>query len=276
MSVTDSLASFFEKEKIEYFGVMDYRDCRELSPEIMSRENFLPKSVITYLVPYYGGECENLSRYAASRDYHIIIGEINSRLAELLSREYPGASVKGYGDHSPIDERDAALSLSLGLLGDNGLLINEKYGSYVFIGDTVTDIPPEILGAKPPMPHKRCVGCGACKRACPTGCLSGAGDCLSAITQRKGELSENERELMRKINTVWGCDECQRVCPYNFEPRVSPLGFFREGRIERLTPEVLFGLSRQQLRERAFGWRGRRVLERNLEVLFGESEVKYE
>ena len=232
----------------------------------MKRESFSPASVIMYLVPYYGGESENISRYAAARDYHIAISEINSRLCELILAEFPSASVRGYGDHSPIDERDGALSLSLGILGDNGLLINEKYGSYVFIADVVTDIPPDVLGAKAPAPHGRCEGCGACRSACPTGCLSSAADCLSAITQRKGELTDEEKRLMRKFNTVWGCDECQRVCPHNREPILSPLSFFRTDRIDRLTEDVLASLSKDELRARAFGWRGRGVLVRNLEV----------
>lgn len=272
MGIKTALSDFFREEKIEYFGAIAYKDCRETSSEIMRREDFLPKSVIMYLVPYYGGEPENLSRYAASRDYHIVIKEINERLTALLKREIGEFSSRGYGDHSPIDERDAALSLGLGVLGDNGLLINEKYGSYVFIGDVVTDIAPEALGAVEPMEHRRCSHCGACRKICPTGCLSGEGECLSAITQKKGELSEYEREIMRKVNTVWGCDECQRVCPHNRSVPITPIRFFLSDRIEYLTPELLSSLSREELRSRAFGWRGRSVLLRNLSIFFENGE----
>ena len=273
MGIESALSEFFRREGIEYFGSIAYENCRETSAQIIEREGFSPKSVIMYLLPYYGGESGNLSRYAASRDYHIAIREINRRLIARLQAEIPGATLVGYGDHSPIDERDAALSLGLGILGDNGLLINEKYGSYVFVGDVVTDIEPEALGAASPLRHKRCEGCGLCRENCPTGCLSGGGDCLSAITQRKGELSDGEREMMRKVNTVWGCDECQSVCPHNLRAKKTPLSFFLSDRIENLTPEILSSLNKEQLKERAFGWRGRKILERNLSVFFEKEEV---
>lgn len=253
---------------IEYFGVLAYADCRETLSRIIEREDMTSRSVIVYLLPYYGGECVNISRYAASRDYHIAIREINEAIRAHLISRFPDARIVGYGDHSPIDERHAALCLGLGVAGDNGLIINEKYGSYVFVGDLVTDIAPEHLGAVAPMPIIRCEGCGACRRACPTGILRGEGSsCLSEITQRKGELSPEEETLMREYNTAWGCDECQRVCPHNRSPRLTPLEFFRTDRIVELSGDTLATLDKQALRERAFGWRGRAVLERNVCIL---------
>ena len=253
---------------VEYFCVLSYSDCRESSPRIIGRESFTPRSVILYLLPYYGGECENISRYAASRDYHLALAEVNSHIAECLEREAPSACCRGYGDHSPIDERHAALVGGLGILGKNGLLINEKYGSYVFIGDMITDIAPEDIGATTPREYSYCIGCGACLRACPTGVLSGEGsDCLSAITQRKGELSDSEMALMRKYNTAWGCDMCQSVCPHNKNLLHTPIEFFKKDRITRLTKETLESMSDEDFKARAFAWRGKGVLIRNLDVL---------
>ncbi len=267
--MTDMLAEFFEKQGIEYYGVLDYALAREINPAIMERESFEPRSVILFLLPYYAGECENLSRYAAARDYHLAIRHYTAELIEELHRLFPDSSAKGYGDHSPIDECDAALSAGLGVLGDSGLLINEKYGTYVFIADVVTDIPTEKLGQSGiAHPHKHCISCGACRRACPTGCLRGESpDCLSAITQRKGDLTEEEVEMMRKFNTVWGCDLCQSSCPHNNEPKITPLAFFREDRITCLTRERLDGMSKAEFNDRAFAWRGRKIVERNLDLL---------
>lgn len=263
------LAEFFDSEKIEYRAVLDYAQTRVINADIMEREHFTPRSVILFLLPYYAGECENLSRYAAARDYHLAIRDVSERLIAVLRESFPDCSAKGYGDHSPIDERDAALSAGLGVLGDSGLLINESYGTYIFIADVVTDIPPEQLAddfsAKP---HRGCISCGACKRACPTGVLRGESfDCLSAITQRKGELSDSEVDLMRKFNTVWGCDLCQSSCPYNKEPKTTPITFFLEDRITRLTSDRLASMSKAEFNERAFAWRGRRTVERNLTLL---------
>ena len=268
MDVKDKLKEFFENENIEYYSVLRYSDCIESSPAIMSREDFIPRSVIVFLVPYYTGETVNISRYAASLDYHIVIKDISGRLETFLKGEFPECSLRAYGDHSPIYECHAATIGGLGIRGDNGLLINEKYGSYVFIGDTVTDIDPELLGAVKPCEIQGCYHCGSCLTACPTGVLSGIGkDCLSAITQKKGELDKEEQSLLVKHGTVWGCDICQSVCPYNANPKRTPVEFFYKDRIEELTLDILDSMDKSTFQKRAFAWRGRRVVERNLEIL---------
>ena len=247
---------------------MPIEDLRCTFPELIARDGIAPRSAIVYLVPYYGGETVNLSRYAAARDYHLYIKELNSRLSDYLSSVKPGSVNKGYGDHSPIDERHAALSLGLGVAGKNGLILNEKYGSYVFVGDMLTDISPEELSASVPCEIKPCIGCGRCISACPTGILGGIGDdCLSAMTQRKGELSEEAIALIRKYNTAWGCDECQSVCPYNNKGVPSPIPFFLEDRIEEITKDLLDSLDKAAFSSRAFAWRGRKTIERNIEIL---------
>ena len=262
----DWLSGLFASLSIDSFGALSIEDAQIINARLLEKENFTPRSVLMFAIPYYAGETVNLSRYAAARDYHIIIKEITDRLIEGIKAEYPEANAKGYGDHSPINERSAALRAGLGILGDNGLLIHEKYGSYIFIGDVITDLSPELLFAKPPMEIRTCVHCGKCKAACPTGILRGEGaDCLSAITQKKGELSESEKALMRKYNTAWGCDICQTVCPYNKAPVLTPIDFFYQDRIDKLTRDYLSTLTDEALRMRAFGWRGRAVLERNLD-----------
>ena len=262
------LDKYFNSLGVEYYAVLSYSDCREINSDIMAREDFIPKSVILYLLPYYNGETVNISRYAASLDYHLALSECANGLIEELRKHCPNLRAKGYGDHSPIDEVGAALVAGLGFIGDNGLIINEKYGSYVFIGDVITDIPPEELGAVSPCEVGHCMHCGACQRACPTGILRGEGtDCLSAITQRKGELTEAEADLMRKHNTAWGCDICQSVCPYNREPVITPIEFFHRERISELTRELLDSMDKSTFLRRAFAWRGRKTVERNLDIL---------
>ena len=261
------ISEFFRENKIEYFAALDYLDCREISPEIIARESFVPRSVLVFLIPYYVSKPENLSIYAASLDYHIFIREITGKLISLMRNLYPENNFVGYGDHSPIDERGAALTCGLGILGDSGLFINEKYGSYVFIADIVCDLMPSELGSVK-YEVKFCSHCGKCLSACPTGILRGEGlDCLSAVTQRKGELTEEEIGLMQRCNTVWGCDLCQTACPHNKNPEITPIEFFHKDRIELLTSEILSSLSKSEFKSRAFGWRGRSVVERNLKSL---------
>ena len=262
------LKDVFDEMKIEYFAVLSYSDCRVTGERIMSRESFTPRSVIMYLLPYYTGECKNISRYAASLDYHIAIAETSKRITDYLSKAYPGCAFRGYGDHSPIDERHAALIGGLGVLGKSGLIINEKYGTYVFVGDIVTDIAPELLDCDEPREILGCQNCGACLRACPTGILRGEGeDCLSAITQRKGDLSDWEIALMKKYNTAWGCDICQSSCPHNGNPVKTPVEFFYRERIESLTLQALDAMTAEEFERRAYAWRKRTPIRRNLEIL---------
>ena len=262
------IKEYLSKEGIEYFSVLDYKHTKEINSSIIERENFAPRSVILFLLPYYSGTTENLSVYASSLDYHTVLRRITDGLISLLSEAFPDSHSHGYGDHSPIDERHAALISGLGILGDSGLIINEKYGTYVFIGDVITDILPEALSASEPSEIKRCHGCGACRSACPTGILRGeGGDCLSAITQRKGELLQWEIDLMKEYNTVWGCDVCQSVCPYNADLITTPVPDFYKKRIQKLTSTEVASMTKDEFRSRAFGWRGRAVVMRNLEKL---------
>ncbi len=266
--MNEILKRAFSRLKIEYFSIVPYSLCKEIRGDIRERMGFVPKSAVIYLLPYYTGEGENISRYALSLDYHIAIREIADGIISALSERYPEASFSSFGDHSPIDERHAALIAGLGIAGDNRLLINERYGSYVFIGDILTNLePPEIDSFIPSAP-RRCYGCGRCKAACPTGVLRGeSADCLSDITQRKGELTDPEAALMRKVNTAWGCDECQSACPYNASPIKTPIEFFYRDRIEALTEERLSAMTKQEFSSRAFAWRGIKTLERNLKIL---------
>ena len=259
------LHELFSELSIESYGALAIEDVHIINERLLAREDFTARSILIFLVPYYAGETVNLSRYAAARDYHIAMRQITDRLIAGIKERYPEAHAKGYGDHSPIAERTAALHAGLGILGDNGLIIHEKYGTYVFIGDVITDLPPEVLLAKPPKEIRTCEHCGKCKAACPTGILRGEGeDCLSAITQKKGTLSEEEIALMRRYNTVWGCDICQTACPHNRSPEITPIPFFRESLIPNLETKTLAEMSAEAFSERAFAWRGRAVVERNL------------
>ena len=93
----EKLREYFYSQGIEYFAMLDYSDCRQTNERIIAREAFTPRSVIVYLLPYYSGDTENISLYAASLDYHLAIREINSGLAELLKEKilekYHGADV---------------------------------------------------------------------------------------------------------------------------------------------------------------------------------------
>jgi epoxyqueuosine reductase QueG len=147
------------------------------------------------------------------------------------------------------------------MIGDNGMLITEKYSSYVFIGEIITDLP---LPIEREYNISRCEGCGRCKKACP---ICDIGECLSALTQKKGELTEEQVGLMKDVNTVWGCDECQKCCPYNKNISLTEIDFFADKRQQKLTKELLDAMSDEEFKQRAYSWRGKKTIERNLEKL---------
>jgi epoxyqueuosine reductase len=263
------LKSVFEKEGIEYFGVLPFEECNCRRADLIERRGVRAediRSAVVFLIPYYvGGEKGNISLYARSRDYHFYADALYERILPIL-RERFGGTFFGFADKSPIEENIAAAKAGLGVLGDNYMLINEKYGSFVFIGEILSTSKPEELGfSGKPAFVSGCLHCGACKRACPA--VSHGGECLSALTQKKGELTEDEEMYIRAYGSVWGCDICQTVCPMNRNAAETPIAFFREDRIPMLTEEILCAMSKEEFRGRAFSWRGKKPLLRNLSLL---------
>ena len=255
------------KEGITEYAILPFSAVRLQNPALLERGGaFTVRSVLIYAVPYYTGKADNLSAYAVSRDYHLYMRSLSERLIAAITDAFPTATARAFSDHSPIDERHAAAIAGLGVIGDNGLLITQHHGSYVFLGEIFTDIPaPEDVFLHTP---GECDHCGACRRACPTGALEGKGDCLSELTQRRGELAPDTVRLMKKHHTVWGCDLCQSVCPYNIRAvergLFTPISFFHEERIPHLTSAKLAAMDKQTFEERAYAWRGRNTVARNL------------
>lgn len=249
------------------FGVCDFAPLADhLLP--CRKQSLLPpqaKRVIVLLFPYLL-EKEyykniNLSRYAVAADYHTIAGAYLDELVQKLQDAVPGYAFAAFCDNSPIPEVRAAALSGLGVIGRNGLLIHPVYGSYCFIGEVVTDLPLLPTGDK----IRGCVGCGACERACPALALSGGKpdekNCLSAVTQQKKDPTDRQLALMRRENTVWGCDRCQTVCPMNRGAKTTPLPPFRKNTIPVVTMTT-------PVDGRAYAWRGEKVIRRNLKLMY--------
>ena len=229
-----------------------------------------PQGVFVAAFPYYADEeGGNLSQYARGRDYHAAISRRLQAVGDALQKEAGGkACFHVLTDNSPLPERQAARLAGLGLMGRNGMVILPPYGSWIFLGTILTDQPLET--DRPPAPN--CCRCNACVEACPTGALKywDFTVCLSYLTQKKGELSQYEAAAVAHHDLVWGCDNCQIVCPYNREAVETALPEFRQDLLRRLNQEDLAGLSNRTFREkygdRSFAWRGPKPLERNLEL----------
>ncbi len=224
-------------------------------------------SVIVVLFPYYAGEVagSNISKYAWGRDYHRVCGELLAEAVQELQKQFAGEEFVPFVDNSPIPEVKAAYLAGLGDSGDHGLLISPTFGSFVFIGCIVTtlELMPSRAGGS-------CSHCGNCVKACPTGALAENGrfnkeKCLSSITQQKGTLTEVEAKMIAQSGCVWGCDVCQTVCPHNQGIPKTSIPDFGENLLPILTEKWIN--TNQIPTDRAFFWRGKEILLRNLGIL---------
>ncbi len=222
------------------------------------------KSIAVYLFPYYLGEdyykASNISKYAVPEDYHIIASRYLETAVQELKNTYPRYRFEYFCDNSPIPEVRAAVLAGLGVEGENGLLINEKYGSFCFIGEIVTDmeISPSCVS------EKECLKCKKCEKACPGKAIEDGAvsreKCFSDITQRKKALPEELQKFIAESGCIWGCDICQDVCPMNKSISVTPVKeFFLSAK-----PTYASGDS---IENRAYAWRGNDVIERNFKIM---------
>lgn len=231
-----------------------------------------PRTVLAAAFPYFAGERPgNLSLYARGEDYHAVVVRRLNTVCEALAEQYPGESFFPSSDNSPLPEREAAWLAGIGLRGASGLLILPPYGTYVFLGTILTGAALE-LPERSPAPD--CPRCGACRAACPAGAMGEGGPdvsrCLSELTQKKGALTGEEEARLKAHPLIWGCDFCQRACPFNAAPALSPLPEFSTDLVDSLENADLEGLTNRTFREkyggRAFAWRGPGPLRRNLEL----------
>ncbi len=190
-----------------------------------SAEEFLPgaRSVVSVAMNYYipvlhtGDPARGkISRYAWGEDYHDIVGGRLERLAAALIELSPGARARVSVDAGPAMDKAWAVRAGIGWLGKHTNVITRDYGSWIFLGEVVTDAE---LEPDPPIPDF-CGECTACIDACPTAAivepyLLDAGKCISYQTIESKEAAIDEELGARFEGWIFGCDICQEVCPWN-------------------------------------------------------------
>ncbi len=248
------------------YGFSDFSEIKDslLPCAALKRLPENAKTVISVLFPYYLGEEAyanlNVSRYAVSEDYHRIVGHIINRITENLRKEFPENIFESFVDNSPLPEVRCAVNAGLGVMGLNNLFINKDYGSWVFLGEIVTDRYFRPTGEQISL----CAACNKCIDACPVNALTGKElikeKCLSFLSQKKGELSEDTKKKIAETGCVWGCDICQTACPYNRNVKITPIREFIETACPTVTKET-------DIENRAFAWRGKAVIDRNLNAV---------
>lgn len=185
------------------------------------------QSIIVAAYPYYSADCVGpdglqWARYSLGRDYHDVIRERLSAVAEAI-REATGADTRVCVDTAPLHERYWALRAGIGVMGINGQLITSSAaGSWVLLGEIITSHP-----LTPDAPSTGwCIGCGRCLRACPGRALDGSGGldarkCLSYST-----IEYRGAKNFTNGDHIYGCDVCQEVCPHNRHASPSPIPDF--------------------------------------------------
>ncbi len=228
------------------------------------------KTIIVLLFSYKTDTDGNISQYARGRDYHLVLNEKSKPIVSYI--ESLGYKASFFSDNANLNERFLGRKAGLGFIGKNGFLISPRFGSFVFLAHIITD-----LYLSPDTPNEdSCLFCGKCVDACPTKALS-TGDyysCLSYITQKKGELSKQEKEVIKKTKMCWGCDICQNVCPHNENVSLTDIPEFKESLVCDLKelPESNREFKRLYS-DRAFSWRGKGVIERNLSIITNEEDI---
>ena len=198
-------------------------------------------------------------------DYHYVLQDKLDRLAKGIEELTADFEYKGMVDTGALVDTAVARRAGIGFIGKNGLVISKEFGSYMFLGELITN-----LDIEPDQPvDYDCGDCNRCVTACPTSCLIGDGTmnakrCLSFQTQDKGIM---DLEFRKKIKTViYGCDICQICCPYN-KGLDNPLA--TEIDPDLAHPELLpfLELSNGQFKEKfghiAGSWRDKNILQRN-------------
>lgn len=157
-----------------------------------------------------------ISRYALGRDYHKLIRSRLAKLARKIETHLGSGHYRAFVDSAPVLERALAENAGLGWIGKNTMLLNDKAGSWFFLGEIYTDIP---LPKDPPKTVDHCGSCRACLDVCPTNAfvdpwVLDARKCISYLTiEYDGVIPEDLRPAMG--NRIYGCDDCQLVCPWN-------------------------------------------------------------
>ena len=195
-----------------------------------------------------------LSRYALGRDYHKVLRRRLQRLATRMVQEIGPIVCRVCVDSAPVMEVALAVQSGLGWRGKHTLLLSRAAGSWFFLGEIYTDLP---LPADEPV-SDHCGRCRACLDVCPTGAIVApyrldARRCISYLTiELKGSIPEPLRPLIG--NRVYGCDDCQLVCPWNsFAPMTKETEFAVRHGLDRATLVELFAWSPAQFEERMAG-----------------------
>ena len=280
------LENFFKKRKeLGLENEFEEHDIeKRINPNIYMKEG---KTIISIAFPYIWDSSNNengFSKYTKGFDYHRVVKGYLDKVCEYI--ESLGGKAISLVDSNALPERYIAYLSGIGFIGKNNMIITEKYGSYVFLGEVITDLEIEcdsIRTFEEIQKYNKCSKCIKCIEKCPTKSITisrkNPNICTSYITQKK-ELSKSELKLLK--GKIFGCDICQDSCPYNRGIEKSKIELFRPLEFMNESVEIYANINNKFFKENisktSCGWRGKNVLKRNAIIEIanrGEKIEKY-
>ena len=222
-----------------------------------------------------------VSRYALGRDYHKVVRNRLQKLVQRIDKEIANHNFRVYCDSAPVLEKAIAEKSGLGWIGKHTNVINKKAGSWFFLGEIYTNIPLPTDA----MASNHCGDCQACIDCCPTKAIIApykldARRCISYLTiEHKGSIPETLRPLIG--NRIYGCDDCQMVCPWNrFSQMTNEADFTARHKLDSETLIRLFNWTEADFLKRTEGSAIRRIgyerWLRNIAVALGNAPTSVE
>ena len=206
-------------------------------------------------------ELAYVSRYATGRDYHKVMRTRLQKLADKIESITGSFGYRAFVDSAPVLEKALARNAGIGWIGKHSNLIHPKAGSWFFIGELYTDLP---LPVDEPFITNHCGTCQACIDVCPTKAIIGpyrvdARRCISYLTiELRGSIPVEFRKAMG--NRIYGCDDCQLVCPWNkFAHNTEEQDFRTRHGLDHATLIDLFNWTEQEFNEKTEGSAIRRI-----------------